>query len=251
MRRPHLSAFVRNGVVAIRNPFAVILSRAKDPCILLSLSRSPIRVCYPPSPPAQTAENTYTAKGSQSATPGIQRMRPPPAHSRIAAIARTETHPHSPRTPSLSRRLLENPLSQFSAGISSAPSSIRRFVRTGNARGKPLLQRIQPSNRPFVRPLTSPPRQVGCGNQVNLLLHMVERQHLVEEHQAGIRNTQLIRRRLRQPLDLPHHVIAEKSHSSSRKRRQTRQPCRCVAPPGPPSAPQTHPPRTRCVSDLP
>ncbi len=78
-------------------------------------------------------------------------------------------------------------------------------------------------------------------DQVNRLFHMIKRQHLVEEHQVGIRHVQLVRRHLRQPLDPPHHVIGKEAHRPGGKRGQTRQLRGSVPFQVPPSAPQKHP----------
>ena len=52
---------------------------------------------------------------------------------------------------------------------------------------------------------------------------MVERHHLIEEHQVSIRYPQFIGGQLRQTLDLSHHVVAEEANCSRGKRRQPRQ----------------------------
>ena len=57
---------------------------------------------------------------------------------------------------------------------------------------------------------------------------MIERQHLVEEHQASIGHSKLILRQRRQPLDLADDIVGKESHRARRERRQPRQPRRSV-----------------------
>ncbi len=49
---------------------------------------------------------------------------------------------------------------------------------------------------------------------------MIERQNLIKEHQAGIRDAQIILRQLRQTFDLAHDVVGKESHRTRGKRRQ-------------------------------
>ena len=71
-------------------------------------------------------------------------------------------------------------------------------------------------------------RHIGRHHQPNLLAHMVEGKHLVEEEQASVGNAQLILRPHRQPLDLAHGVVGKKAHGSGGERRQPLQPRRLV-----------------------
>src|SRR5579871_2746041 len=64
----------------------------------------------------------------------------------------------------------------------------------GQCARKALLKPIEPPHRTLVRSLASLARQVGGHHQVDLFLHMVERQHLIEEHQASVGNSELILR---------------------------------------------------------
>ena len=69
---------------------------------------------------------------------------------------------------------------------------------------------------------------VGRHHQPDLLAHVVEGQHFVEEQQAGIWNAQFIFCQLGQPLDLAHRIVSKKAHCPGRKGRQSRQPRRLV-----------------------
>ena len=58
---------------------------------------------------------------------------------------------------------------------------------------------------------------------------MIERQHLVEEHQASVGHPKLVLRQRRQPLDLADDIVGKESHRAGGERRQARQPRRSVA----------------------
>ncbi len=49
---------------------------------------------------------------------------------------------------------------------------------------------------------------------------MVEGQHFIEEHQAGIRHAEIVFGQLGQTLDLPHHVIGKEADRARGKGRQ-------------------------------
>ena len=46
---------------------------------------------------------------------------------------------------------------------------------------------------------------------------MVEGQHLIVKHEAGIRDAEIILRQLWQPFELPHHVVGKKSDRARSK----------------------------------
>ena len=98
---------------------------------------------------------------------------------------------------------------------------------------QPLFQLVQPLHRALVGPFPLLACQVGRHHQVDLLLHMIEGDHLVEEHQAGVRRAQLVLRQRRQPLDLPNDIVRKKSHRPGRERRQPGKPCRFMPAQGP------------------
>ena len=72
-------------------------------------------------------------------------------------------------------------------------------------------------------------RDVGGDHQPDLLAHMVEGQHLVEEEQAGVGNAEFIFGQLRQPLDLADGVIREKADGAGGEGRQALEPRRLVS----------------------
>jgi hypothetical protein len=72
-------------------------------------------------------------------------------------------------------------------------------------------------------------RHVGGDHQPDLLAHVVEGQHLVEEEQAGVGNAQFVLGQLGQPLDLADRIIGKEAHRPGGKRRQPLEPRRLVA----------------------
>ena len=58
---------------------------------------------------------------------------------------------------------------------------------------------------------------------------MIEGQHFVEEHEAGIGNAQFVLGELRKALDLAHRIVGKDAHRARRKWRQPRQARRLVA----------------------
>ena len=61
---------------------------------------------------------------------------------------------------------------------------------------------------------------VGGRHQPDLLAHVVEGQHLVEEEQACVGNSQFVGGQLGQALDLAHCVVGEEAHRAGGERRQ-------------------------------
>ena len=70
----------------------------------------------------------------------------------------------------------------------------------GQRLGQATLQIMQPADGICVGRLRLVPLQIRRRHQQNLLLHVVERQYRVEEHQARLRHAQLVFRNLRQLL---------------------------------------------------
>ena len=72
-------------------------------------------------------------------------------------------------------------------------------------------------------------RKVGGDDEVDLLLDVVECEHLVEEHEAGVGNAELVDGERGQAFDLADDVVGEKADRAGRKGRQARQARRGVA----------------------
>ena len=49
---------------------------------------------------------------------------------------------------------------------------------------------------------------------------MVEGQHLVKEHEVGVRNVEFVGGKLRKPLDLTNDVVAEEADRAGSERRE-------------------------------
>ena len=99
----------------------------------------------------------------------------------------------------------------------------------GQRLGQALFQLVEPRDGFVVRVGRLAARHVGGDHQPDLLAHMVEGQHLVEEEQAGVGNAQLVLGQLGQALDLADGVVGEKAHRAGGKGRQPLQPRRLVA----------------------
>ena len=93
---------------------------------------------------------------------------------------------------------------------------------------KALFQLVQPLQGAIVCGGGFAVRDIGRDNQPNLLAHVVEGKHLVEEEQASVRDAQLVLRPHRQPLDLAHGVVGKETDRSGRERRQPLQSRRFV-----------------------
>ena len=72
-------------------------------------------------------------------------------------------------------------------------------------------------------------RHVGSDHHPDLLAHMVEGQHLVEEEQAGVGNAQLVLGVAREPLDLADGVVGKKADGAGGEGRQACEACGLVA----------------------
>ena len=72
-------------------------------------------------------------------------------------------------------------------------------------------------------------RQIGGDDKVDLLLDVVEGEHLVEEHQAGVGNAQLVHGQRGQALNLADDIVGEESDRAGGERRHSRQARRSVA----------------------
>ncbi len=64
---------------------------------------------------------------------------------------------------------------------------------------------------------------VSCGDDVNLVAQMIEGQQPVVEGEDAIRKAYVILSAIRQPLELPHHVVGEITDAAGSKWRQSRQ----------------------------
>ena len=96
------------------------------------------------------------------------------------------------------------------------------MLRFRNGPGQALLQLAQSLLRIRVRGGRFLASQIGSHHELDLLTHMVEGQHLVVEHEAGVRDAQIILGQLGQAFQLPHHVVGKKADRATSKRRQAR-----------------------------
>ena len=70
---------------------------------------------------------------------------------------------------------------------------------------------------------------VGGDHQPDLLAHVVEGQHLIEEEQAGVGNAELVFGQRGQALDLAHGIVGKEADRAGGERRQAGQARRLVA----------------------
>ena len=99
----------------------------------------------------------------------------------------------------------------------------------GQRLGEALFHAVQAGDGFVVRVGGLAAGHVGGDHQPDLLAHMVEGQHLVEEEQAGVGHAQFVLGQLRQPLDLADGIVGEKAHGSGGEGRQALQPRGLVA----------------------
>lgn len=64
---------------------------------------------------------------------------------------------------------------------------------------------------------------IGGDHEPDFLADMIERENLIEKHEAGVGNSEFILGEVGQPLDLPHRVVGEKTNRASSKRWQAGQ----------------------------
>ena len=99
----------------------------------------------------------------------------------------------------------------------------------GQRLGQALLQLVEPLDCLLVGVGRLAVGHIGRDNQPDLLAHVVEGQHLVEEEQAGIGNAEFVLGQIGQPLDLAHGVVGKIANRAGRERGQAGEPRGLVA----------------------
>ena len=92
----------------------------------------------------------------------------------------------------------------------------------GNGLREALFQRCQPLTALGISLIGLGERNVGGGDHPDLLAHVIEGQHFVEEEQASIGNSKLIFGVVGQALDLAHRIVSKESDGAGGERRQSR-----------------------------
>ena len=130
--------------------------------------------------------------------------------------------------------LLASPHSRHVVALARSMRNVqlaRPFARRhlGQRLRQSLFQPGQSLQRPGIRLVGRIERDVRRHHQPDLLAHMVERQHFIEEHQARVRHAQFILGVFRKALDLPHRIVSKDAHRARSERRKPRQPRRLVS----------------------
>ncbi len=98
-----------------------------------------------------------------------------------------------------------------------------RVRRSGSGSVEALFQLVEALDGAIVGGRGIAARDIGRDHEPDLLAHMIEGQHLVEEEQAGVGNAELVFGARGQALDLAHGVVGEEADCAGGERGQARQ----------------------------